>query len=440
MTGGRAGLPAATSAALTTRTPLLWLNPERSDDAHRRIDNRSFLAAEDRLRRAAGLLAILFPEIETGAAGVESPLLPVPHLQRALGLPGDSGQLFLKTDHQLPIAGSIKARGGFHEVLAHAESLAVSAGILRPGDDLSTLASSVARALFSTRSIAVGSTGNLGLSIGTLAAALGFQAIVHMSSDAKHWKKQELRRRGAEVVEYAGDYSRAVAAGREHALADPLSYFVDDESSTLLLEGYAAAARPLAEQLAAAGRTPSREQPLFVYLPCGVGGAPGGISLGLTSLFGANVHCFFAEPVASPCMLLRMAAGPRDSVSVYDWGLDNCTQADGLAVPRASDLVADRIRDVICGIFTVTDEQLFSGLLHAWECESLEIEPSAAAGFPGPQWITSSEAGQRYSESHGLAPYLSNATHLLWSTGGSLVPHEDHRRLRAQAQQMQVRL
>jgi D-serine dehydratase len=293
----------------------------------------------------------------------------------------------VKCDHALPIAGSIKARGGIYEVLAHAENLALQNGLWHPKDDRLILASDRVRKLFARHRVVVGSTGNLGLSIGVMAAALGFQSTVHMSSDAKEWKKSRLRSLGVDVVEHRGDFGVAVAAGRRQAQQDKSEYFVDDENSRNLFLGYSVAAPRLVEQLAAHEISVDTDHPLFVYLPCGVGGAAGGITFGLRQLLGDKVHCFFAEPVASPCMLIRLASSQDLPISVGDLGLDNCTEADGLAVGKASEFVVPFVRSLASGIFTVRDDELFEDLYLLEQTEGMRIEPSAAAALRGPRWV-----------------------------------------------------
>lgn len=415
--------------------PSFWSNPGVSqscvpdDPLGDRIDE-----AEDRLRRAAGLLVALFPSLVDPAAPLRSPLLSAAGLGSALGLSTNfAGRMWLKADHRLPVAGSVKARGGFHEVIAVAERIALREGLISPGSDLAALAGNEARALFSRYSIAVGSTGNLGMSIGIMASALGFRATVHMSSDAKAWKKQRLRHHGAQVVEHDGDYAQAVLNGRRATEGDPFAHFVDDEQSIDLFAGYAAVAGEVAVQLRQLGIVVDADHPLFVYIPCGVGGAPGGISYGLKREIGPHVHCVFAEPVQSPCMLVQLASGGTEPVSVYDMGLTNRTEADGLAVGQASMLVAPLMRHRLDVIYTLSDEQLYALVRADDQSQQFGVEPSAAACFAGPI-ILRSVIGRAYLAQRGLDRVVEKANHIMWATGGSLIPDEERKRMALRAQ------
>jgi D-serine dehydratase len=367
------------------------------------------------------LIAELFEETKPSQGIIESALMDVPAYKSRLeeytgkGIPG---KIMVKADHGLPIAGSIKARGGIYEVLCYAEELALEQGVLKLEDHYCKLAEPTARELFSQYTMSVGSTGNLGLSIGVTAAALGFRACVHMSAEAKEWKKDRLRKRGVTVVEHQGNYGEAVKAGRKEAEVDPYIYFVDDENSIKLFLGYSVAALRLKEQFTKAGITIDQEHPLMVYLPCGVGGAPGGIAWGLKHVFGDAVHCFFAEPVQAPCFQLGLITGFTEPVSVYDIGLKNTTEADGLAVGTASKLAGKLVKNLVSGCYTVTDDDLFRQVVLLKDTEGIQVEPSAAAGCLGPVLLASN------SDQKIASPDLT--IHLIWTTGGSLVPDTEY--------------
>ncbi|WP_449433659.1 D-serine ammonia-lyase [Pseudomonas putida] len=408
-----------------------WFNPNIAPTAEALGDvglsAADVRAASARLERFAPYLAQVFPDTAASGGIIESPIRPLPTLQHTLlqeaGLPA-SGALWLKADSELPISGSIKARGGIHEVLKHAEDLALAAGLITLESDYRALDSEQARQFFGQYKVAVGSTGNLGLSIGIMSAKLGFQATVHMSSDARQWKKDKLRASGVTVVEYASDYSVAVEQGRQQAAGDPSCYFVDDENSPHLFLGYAVAAERLQRQFKDAGILVDAEHPLFVYLPCGVGGGPGGVAFGLKLVFGDHVHCIFAEPTHSPCMMLGVYTGLHDETSVQDFGIDNVTAADGLAVGRPSGFVGKAMQRMLDGYYTVTDETLYRLLVLAYDQEQARLEPSALAGVPGMLQVLQAP---QYLERMGLsAARMDNATHLVWGTGGSMVPADEY--------------
>jgi D-serine dehydratase len=244
-----------------------------------------------------------------------------------------------------------------------------------------------------------------------------------MSADAKQWKKDLLKSKGAKVVEYDSDFSKAVEEGRKQSDQDPMSYFVDDENSMNLFLGYSVAARRLKEQLNNMNLVIDETHPLFVYLPCGVGGAPGGITYGLKSVYRDNVHCFFVEPTHAPSMLIGMATGLHNDISVQDLGIDGKTHADGLAVGRPSKLVGKMMDYILGGIFTIDDYKLYDYMRYLHETENISIEPSACAAFEGVK-LENTEEGKQYIKKHNLENKMQSAVHIVWATGGSLVPEE----------------
>ena len=406
---------------------LVWLNPTLASVEEvlptLELSEKDVMEAERRWQRFAPLLTVLFPETTSSEGLIESPLLAIEKMKKTMERQWEfsmPGKLYIKCDNQLPIAGSIKARGGIYEVLKHAEQLAIKNNMLTEAADYRQMASMPFRDFYSQYAIAVGSTGNLGLSIGIMGAALGFRVTVHMSSDAKEWKKRLLREKGVTVIEYASDYSKAVEEGRKQSEGDPKSYFVDDEQSKELFLGYSVAAYRLKKQLEQQKIAVDENHPLVVYLPCGVGGAPGGIAFGLKLIFGEHVYCYFAEPTHSPCMLMGLMTGENESIRIQDFGIDNITDADGLAVGVPSALAAKLVGRWIEGVYTVGDEELYPILTLLQDQENIQIEPSASAAFLGPVRLFAEGAVE-------LKWAGTQATHIAWATGGIFVP-QDHMR------------
>lgn len=405
-----------------------WKNPDYKDFVTASEDCelgfRDILDASERWERFSSYFMVAYPETVATDGILESPLREIPSMRSALeeeyGV-SIRGKMYLKMDSHLPVSGSIKARGGVYEVLKFAEEIALKSGMLKLDDDYAILAEKKFSDLFSQYSIAVGSTGNLGLSIGIMSAKLGFRVTVHMSADARQWKKDMLRSKGVTVVEYESDYSEAVKRGREAAALDPTCHFVDDENSRTLFLGYSVAALRLEKQLREQKISVDREHPLMVYLPCGVGGGPGGVAFGLKHVFKDCVHCFFAEPTNACCMILGMATGKHGDISIGEIGIDGRTAADGLAVGRASSFVGRLMAPFMSGCYTLSDDRMYQMLAMLADTEKVYLEPSALAGMYGAVLLASRDEFSDYGAVEG-------ATHIVWATGGGMVPQEEMRK------------
>jgi D-serine dehydratase len=79
---------------------------------------------------------------------------------------------------------------------------------------------------------------------------------------------------------------------------------------------------------------------------------------------------------------------------------------------------------LIDGYYTVDDDELYRLLALLESTETIRLEPSAVAGVPGMIRVVTEQQG--YRERLQLSEHrLANATHLIWGTGGSMVPREE---------------
>ena len=118
---------------------VFWTNPEyASKDKGAASAVKDIQDAVKRLDRFAPYIAKVFPETAEKNGIIESPLISIPNMQEQMELnygTAIDGKLLLKCDNDLPISGSIKARGGIYEVLKHAEKLALEHRLLTVIDD-----------------------------------------------------------------------------------------------------------------------------------------------------------------------------------------------------------------------------------------------------------------------------------------------------------------
>lgn len=405
---------------LMNETPIFWKNPDYGQPAELPFSKADIFDAVARWDRFAPFIEAAFPETASMHGVIESPLIELTKMKSAWNQAQPTalaGSLYLKADSELPISGSIKSRGGIYEVLKFAEHVAMTKGDLKETDNYAILRSPEYKQLFAQYGVMVASTGNLALSVGIAASTFGFKTTVYMSRDAKAWKKAKLRANGVNVVELDTDFSSVIPQARQAAAEDPSIHFIDDEGSADLFIGYAVAAVRLQHQFKQQGIKVDRDHPVIVYLPAGVGGSPSGVTFGLKTIIGPYIHAIFCEPTHVPSVTLGMMTKLNNAISVFDIGLDGKTAADGLAVGRSSRIAGKMMRTLLFGSVTFEDPTIYKYEAQLMDTENITVEPSAAAGF------TAIERAITEVPAFNTA----NATHIVWATGGSMMPESERR-------------
>ncbi len=98
--------------------------------------------------------------------------------------------------------------------------------------------------------------------------------------------------------------------------------------------------------------------------------------------FGDAVHCVFGTHAFALHADGRAVIGLHEKLAVQDFGIDNVTAADGLAVGRPSGFVGHAMQRIIDGYYTVDDGELYALLALMDATEGIRLEPSALAGAP----------------------------------------------------------
>ena len=123
------------------REEILWINKNKKNIQDFNIEGlsiRDIDDAEERLIRFAPFIMEVFPETNINNGLIESPLKEISKMKNLLINKLDKnfeGSLYIKMDSHLPIAGSVKARGGIYEILKHTEKLALDNGIIKKDEN-----------------------------------------------------------------------------------------------------------------------------------------------------------------------------------------------------------------------------------------------------------------------------------------------------------------
>ncbi|KOY55815.1 pyridoxal-5'-phosphate-dependent protein subunit beta [Streptomyces sp. XY332] len=255
------------------------------------------------------------------------PLLPAPDRHRT------GARLLLKAEH-LQYGGSFKLRGAANAVLT-----------------------------LGARRIVTGSSGNHGIALARLAAALGAEVTVVLAGGAHPAKIALIRALGGRTVGVPGGVAERDARAR--ALAEETgAVLVPSSDHELVVAGQGTVGLEILAE------APDVET---VYVPTGGGGLLAGVCL---AAYGHPVRVVGVEPAGTPRYARSLAAGHPVRLAPGD------TVADGLRGQQPGAVPYPVIRDRVDDLVTVSDAEILASaaLLRR---RGIEAEPSGAVALAG---------------------------------------------------------
>ena len=237
-----------------------------------------------------------------------TPLVPLPHLARQLGVAG----LLIKDESSRLGLGSFKALGGAFAVLNLVLDQARNTlGLQVDFTDLDSLA---VRAIAKKMTVGCATDGNHGRSVAAGASMVGAQAAIFVHEGVSEQRVAAIAKFGAKIIRVAGNYDDAVAEAARVCAANNWTIVSDtswpgyDRIPSVVMQGYTVM---VDEALRAAGQPPTH-----VFIQAGVGGLAAAVAGHLAAVLGDRRPKFIVvEPERAACVLQSVQAGQPIKIS-----------------------------------------------------------------------------------------------------------------------------
>ena len=312
-----------------------------------KVDRADISQRQKGMWRWHELLPVLDVKNQVFLGEGDRPLLPLPHLEKELGL----SNLYVKDESANP-TGSFKARG-----LAAAISKAKELGVEK---------------------VIIPTAGNAGGAMAAYAARAGLRAHIFMPKDTPYANMEESRMAGAEVVLVDGLISDAAGLAGEKARAEGW-FDVSTFKEPYRVEGKKVMGYELAESF-------NWELPEVIIYPTGGGTGLVGMWKAFAEL--EALGWLDAKAIKRPRMVAVQADGCAPVVKAFHQGAAFCdfwtdahTIASGLRVPKsfADHLILQDIYDSNGTAIAVSDRSILESQKQLASMEGIFAAPEGAA-------------------------------------------------------------